>query len=117
MGRLRDRRRGGGPAKTLSGLNRMGAMQKIMGAKGGIQYPIVGEHDGGRSETFNLEAGVPQTKDLKRFSGIYLEDVDPYSGDAIPESAATTVKVNFTTRGNNLVIWADAACSVSVWVY
>lgn len=117
MGKLRDRRRGGGPTRTISGLNRMGTMQKIMGNKGGVQFPVHGEHDGGR--VYEIAADTTATtEDIGRHTGVYLMEADSLNGGDIPTGAVSNYKrVNWTIRGNNLVVWAEGPVACKFWVF
>ena len=95
-------------------------MEKIIGNKAGVQYPIVGEHDGGREVSVTTEAAnTPVIEDLGRFSGLYLKEVDPYAGDDIPETGATSYPGNYAwaLRGNNLVVWSANPLTFVFWVY
>ena len=123
MGRLRDRRRGGGPSRTISGLTRTGTNSKVMGNKGGVQYPIVGEVDGGKLITVEVDGGTgddPVITPLPaRTTGVFLAEVDPYSGGAVPETDAShPPRVAFTQRGGNLLVWtANQTARLTFWVF
>jgi hypothetical protein len=92
-------------------------MQKVMGNRAGIQFPIVGEHDNGKEVVLSLDT-IAVTEDIGRHSGVYLLDSDPYSGGAVPEALpATTQTVNWTVRGTTLIAWASGPCSATFWVY
>ena len=106
MGALRNKRRGGGPAKTLTGLNRAGAANKILGNKGGVQNPTVGD-----------VGTAPVTERVGRHLGALLIECDGTDGGAISETNPAEYIVNWTSRGNNLVVWANGTAAVRFWVF
>lgn len=118
MGRLRNRRRGGGPAKTLTGLNRAGAANKILANQGGIQNPTVGDIQAGR-EVEIVATNEPKVEKVGRFLGAVLIDCDPTNGGEIPEDSTVDEReVNWTKRGLNLVVWTDGGTvTCRFWVF
>lgn len=117
MGKLRNRRRGGGPAKTLTGLNRTGSANKILGNKGGIQNPLVGDMAGGKEVV--VQAGIkPSIENVGRHLGCLLIECDSTSGGEISETNPPDAYVNWSSRGNNLVVWANVdGVSTRFWVF
>lgn len=120
MGRLRDRRRGGGPARTITGLNREGTATKVMGNKGGIQYPIVGEVGAGTIVEVNhpvSEAPI-QTPVGPRRTACLLMELDWTVGGEISETNPPQTEFGFTLRNETLITWThNAACTMKFWVF
>lgn len=116
MGALRNKRRGGGPAKTLTGLNRAGAANKILGNKGGVQNPTVGDLSAGKEVAMTVGT-APVTERVGRHLGALLIECDGTDGGAISETNPPEYIVNWTSRGNNLVVWANGTAAVRFWVF
>jgi hypothetical protein len=116
MGKLRNRRRGGGPAKTLTGLNRTGAANKILGNKGGIHNPTVGDIAAGKEVELTVDT-APVTERVGRHLGAFLIECDGTAGGEISETDPPERTVNWTSRGNNLVAWANGVATVRFWVF
>lgn len=118
MGKLRNRRRGGGPAKTLTGLNRTGAANKILANRGGIQNPTVGDLPAGKEVAITVAASKPHTENVGRFLGAILIEMDSTAGGDISETNPPDAYVNWTKRGNNLVVWANTGTvTCRFWVF
>jgi len=119
VGKLRNRRRGGGPAKTLTGLTRTGSANKILANAGGIQNPTVGDVSAGKEVTMNL--GTEATTEMVgRHLGCILIECDSTSGGEIlaPPGNPPDAYVNWSSRGNNLVAWANTAgVFARFWVF
>jgi len=116
MGKLRNKRRGGGPAKTLTGLNRTGAANKIMGNQGGIQNPTVGDIVSGKEVELTLGT-APKTERVGRHLGAILIESDGTAGGAISDTNPAEYIVNWTSRGDNLVAWASGTVTARFWVF
>jgi len=116
VGALKNRRRGG-PAKTLTGLNRTGAAFKVLGNRGGISNPSVG--DIGRGTEVEMTLGVaPTTERVGRHLGALLIECDSTAGGTISETNPQDVSVNWTSRGSNLVAWCNTGSAVvRFWVF
>jgi len=123
VGRLRDRRRGGGPARTIGGLTRTGTAGKVVGNKGGVQNPIVGEVDSGQVFEVFHDTDDPKIVDLprSRVTGVFLMQACGYSdSDALPETNATTIEANwrFVEGVDKIAVWTDnQGCYFKFWVF
>jgi len=118
MGRLRNRRRGGGPAKTLTGLTRTGAANKILANQGGIQNPTVGDISAGKEVVMSLDTDST-TKDVGRYLGAILIEVTYYyAASEIPDTNPIDRLVNWHKEGNNLIAWCNTGtCNARFWVF
>lgn len=120
MGRLRNKRRGGGAGKTVSGLTRTGTALKLVGSKGGIQNPIVGEAENGvLFEVFHNTGTTPKTTPLPktRTTAIFLAGLDTHHGGPFP-APATHVECHFAHKADNVITWsAGADVTYTFWVF
>ncbi len=123
MGRLRDRRRGGGPSRTLTGLTRTGTGNKVVGNKGGIQFPIVGECDAGEIVEVFHDSDDPKVVDLPkdRVTGVFLMSASSYSDDTpLPEEDANVGEYwwRWVTGSSKLAVWTNNVnCYYKFWVF
>jgi hypothetical protein len=122
VGRLRNRRRGGGPARTIGGLTRTGTATKLIGSKGGVQNPIVGEATNGELVVVQHTTGsVITTTPIRARStaallaGADFENGGPYPAD--PNTAAAGEAL-FAKKGDNILTWTNGGdCTFTFWVF
>lgn len=122
MGRLRDRRRGGGPARTITGLTRTGTANKLLGNKGGVQNPIVGEATNGEIVTVTHTTGhrITTTPIRARSTAALLAGIDFENGGPYPDPPATASagEAMFAKSGDNILTWTNGGnCTFTFWVF
>jgi len=120
MGRLRDRRRGGGAARTITGLTRTGTANKLIGSRGGIQNPIVNDvAQGELVEVAHTTGTTPTTTKLRaRSTAALLCGADFENGGPYPEGAATIGEIGFAKSGDNILTWTNGGdCTFTFWVF
>ena len=122
MGRLRDRRRGGGPSRTIQGLTRTGTASKVVGNRQ-IQNPVVNDVTVGeiiQTTTNATPQRIKTTPIRARATACMLLGVDWENGGPYPDPAtdnADTGQFGFVKVGDNVLTWANAQCTFTFWVF